>query len=214
MKGSLSDLLSEFIMMWVLIDPIGTLPIFLALTARVAAERRAAVAVRAIVIAGVVLIFFIVAGRILLHLLDIPLMSFQIAGGIVLFLFALTMIFGESKADSEKDEIATAERERSMAVYPLAIPSIAGPGAMLGAVLLTDSPGIDLLDQLTSIVTTVIVLAIALVILLAASPIHRLIGDSGTNVLSRVMGLLLAAVAVNNVIEAAVSYFNLPAIPS
>src|SRR6185503_1786509 len=133
----LSDLFSEFVMMWVLIDPIGTIPVFLGLTSRVVPARRNAIAVRAVTIAGIVLVFFIVAGRILLQALDIPLMSFQIAGGIVLFLFALTMIFGESKAEEERDEIANAERERGMAIYPLAIPAIAGPGAMLGAVLLT-----------------------------------------------------------------------------
>ena len=179
MANFLSDFLSEFIMMWVLIDPIGTLPIFLALTAHVAASRRSAVGDPGHRHRRRVLIFFIVAGRILLHALDIPLMSFQIAGGIVLFLFALTMIFGESKTETEKEELASLERERSMAVYPLAIPSIAGPGAMLGAVLLTDSPGIDLYDQLTSIATTLIVLAMTLAILLAGGPIHRVIGELG-----------------------------------
>jgi multiple antibiotic resistance protein len=209
MPNSLSDLLSEFVMMWVLVDPIGTIPVFLGLTGRVPAARRNAVAVRAIIIAAIVLIFFIVAGRLLLHALDIPLMSFQIAGGIVLFLFALTMIFGETKAEEEQELVANSERERGMAIYPLAIPSIAGPGAMLGAVLLTDTPGFDLLDAGISIVLTLIVLAATLVLLFAAQPIHRLIGESGTNVLSRVMGLLLAAVAVNNVIEAVSSYFHL-----
>ena len=83
MPNSPADLFSEFVMMWVLIDPIGTIPVFLGLTAPVAPTRRNAIAVRAVSIAGIVLIFFIVAGRILLQALGIPLMSFQIAGGIV-----------------------------------------------------------------------------------------------------------------------------------
>jgi multiple antibiotic resistance protein len=207
--NSPSDLLGEFIMMWVLIDPIGTIPVFLGLTAKVPEKRRAAIAIRAIIIAGIVLIFFVVAGRLLLHALDIPLMSFQTAGGIVLFLFALTMIFGESKVQAEESEMEAAKHERSMAVYPLAIPSIAGPGAMLGAVLLTDSEGFSIPDQLISIATTVVVLAVTLAFLLLAGPIHRLIGESGASVLSRVMGLLLAAVAVNNVMGAISSYFHL-----
>src|SRR6185503_21185551 len=119
----LSDLFSEFVMMWVLIDPIGTIPVFLGLTSRVVPARRNAIAVRAVTIAGIVLVFFIVAGRILLQALGIPLMSFQIAGGIVLFLFALTMIFGDSKADAEEPELEAMKHERAMAVYPLAIPS-------------------------------------------------------------------------------------------
>jgi multiple antibiotic resistance protein len=209
MPNGLSDLFSEFVMMWVLIDPIGTIPVFLGLTSRVVPARRNAIAVRAVIIAAIVLIFFIIAGRILLQALGIPLMSFQIAGGIVLFLFALTMIFGETKADEGRQDSASLERELGMAVYPLAIPSIAGPGAMLGAVLLTDSEGFSLFDSAISIATTVVVLAATLVLLLAAQPIHRMIGESGTSVLSRIMGLLLAAVAVNNVIEAVSTYFHI-----
>lgn len=209
MPNSLTDLFSEFIMMWVLIDPIGTIPVFLGLTGRVAPARRNSIAVRAVSVAAIVLIFFIIAGRILLQGLGIPLMSFQIAGGIVLFLFALTMIFGESKASEDLPEVASAERERGMAIYPLAIPAIAGPGAMLGAVLLTDSEGFSVVDAGISVAITLVVLAATLVLLLAAQPIHRLIGESGTSVLSRVMGLLLAAVAVNNVIEAVSTYFHI-----
>jgi len=209
MPNGLSDLFSEFVMMWVLIDPIGTIPVFLGLTSRVVPARRNAIAVRAVTIAGIVLVFFIVAGRILLQALGIPLMSFQIAGGIVLFLFALTMIFGDSKADEDRHENTSLERELGMAVYPLAIPSIAGPGAMLGAVLLTDSEGFNVIDSAISIATIAVVLAVTLVLLLAAQPIHRIIGESGTSVIGRIMGLLLAAVAVNNVIEAVSTYFHL-----
>jgi multiple antibiotic resistance protein len=209
LPNSLSDLFSEFIMMWVLIDPIGTIPVFLGVTAKVDPRRRNAIATRAVVIAGIVLVFFIVAGRLLLQALGIPLMSFQIAGGIVLFLFALTMIFGESKVEAEKSEVDFTKREHAMAVYPLAIPSIATPGAMLGAVLLTDAEGFSIPDQALSIATTVVVLAATLGLLWAAGPIQRLIGDSGASVLSRIMGLLLAAVAVNNVIGAVASYFHI-----
>jgi multiple antibiotic resistance protein len=211
LPNSISDLLSEFIMMWVLIDPIGTIPVFLGATAKVDPRRRNAIATRAVIIAGVVLVFFIVAGRLLLQALDIPLMSFQMAGGIVLFLFALTMIFGESKVEAEKDEIDLAKHEHAIAAYPLAIPSIASPGAMLGAVLLTDTEGFSIPDQALSIATTLVVLGATLGLLWAAGPIQRFIGESGASVLSRIMGLLLAAVAVNNVISAFATYFHISA---
>ena len=99
----LQNLINEFVMMYVLIDPIGTLPIFLMVTAHMKPEHRSMMAVRATLIAGCVLSGFLIGGKLLLQLLGIPLPSFQIAGGIVLFLFALTMIFGPPKAEQEKE---------------------------------------------------------------------------------------------------------------
>ncbi len=135
---NIQNVINEFVMMWVLIDPIGTIPVFLMVTASMKEEHRKMIATRAIIVSAVVLVGFLFGGHLLLRALGIPLPSFQIAGGIVLFLFALTMIFGPSKAEQEKEDTATIERARSIAVFPLAIPSIASPGAMLGVVLLND----------------------------------------------------------------------------
>lgn len=205
----IEDVLSEFVMMWVLIDPIGTIPVFLAVTAGAARASRLAIALRAVLIAGALLLFFLLGGRLLLRAVGISLDSFQIAGGIVLFLFALTMIFGPPKAEQDIEEAESAESARDKAVFPLAIPSIASPGAMLGAVLLTDSPAFDPLQDALNISVIVVVLLATLGLLLIAERIHRLIGDSGVSVLSRIMGLILAAVAVDSVLEAVASYFRL-----
>ena len=207
--------INEFVMMWVLIDPIGTIPIFLTATARVPVERRNKVAIRAILIAAAVLAFFIVAGQVLLKALGIPLTTFQIAGGIVLFLFALTMVFGPPKSEQDIEEVeeASVEKARSIAVYPLAIPAIASPGAMLGAVLLTDTPSFDAVEYAMSFVETGLVLIISLFLLFGATRIYKTIGDSGVNVLSRIMGLILAAVAVDNVLEAISEYFKIAGAP-
>jgi multiple antibiotic resistance protein len=210
----IQSILNEFVMMWVLVDPIGTLPVFLLLTAGVAEEHRSKVAVRAVGVAAAVLIFFIVGGHLLLKALGIPLTTFQIAGGIVLFLFALTMVFGPPKAEQDVEEVATLERARSIAVYPLAIPAIASPGAMLGAVLLTDNEVFSALEYAVSIGITLFVLAVTLALLFAAGPVLRVIGDAGVNVLSRIMGLILAAVAVDSVLQALATFFSITGVPT
>ncbi len=121
--------LTEFVKLWVVIDPIGTLPVFLAVTAGMAAGSARRVAIQGTLVAFAVLVFFVVLGQILLNAMEIELSSFQIAGNIVLFLFALTMIFGESKLEEDQKLLRSSDLEK--AVYPLAIPSIASPGAML-----------------------------------------------------------------------------------
>ena len=139
--SAIQNFLNELVMMWVLIDPIGTVPVFLMVTASLKEEHRRMIATRAVLVSAAILLAFLFGGHILLRALGIPLPSFQIAGGIVLFLFALTMIFGPSKEEQQKEEssVSALERAKSVAVFPLAIPSIASPGAMLGVVLLNDT---------------------------------------------------------------------------
>ena len=212
MWAGVQNTINEFVMMWVLIDPIGTVPVFLAVTAGAATAHRRVIALRAVGIASVILLFFIIGGKVLLAALGIPLTSFQIAGGIVLFLFALTMVFGPPKAEKELEDAETTQRLRDIAIYPLAVPSIAGPGAMLGAVMLSDTDHFSFSDDIMNIVVTTVVLLATLGLLLIADRINRVIGDSGVSVLSRIMGLILAAVAVDSVLQAISMHFNLPGV--
>ena len=117
---TLSALLETFVLLVAVIDPVGTLPVFLAVTARHAPEERTGIAVRAVMIAAAILIFFIVAGQVLLDAMHVPLAAFQVSGGIVLFLFALTMIFGDGKLASE---LEAAKSGTETAIFPLAVPS-------------------------------------------------------------------------------------------
>lgn len=192
--------------LWVVLDPVSTVPVFLALTPGMAATRRRRLATVAVLISAGVLLFFIAAGQTLLRALGIPLYSFQIAGGIVLFLFALNMVFGTTKPQHAREIEAPAEPDSSIAVYPLAIPAIAGPGAMLAVVLLTDNDRYSVVEQLDTVAMLFAVLFILWLALLAANPISRVIGAAGANILARVMGLILAAVAVDNVLRAAAVY--------
>ncbi len=200
------DLFERFVTLWVVIDPIGTIPVFIAVTAAMTAPERRKTALLAAAVSAGVLLFFLIFGQLLIDGLGISLLSFQVAGGIVLFLFALTMIFGESKPESDKhaaDADAELEEKPSPAVFPLAVPSLASPGAMLAIVLLTDNNTVAIPDQAVTAVVMLVVLVFAYLCMLAAGPIIRLIGNSGAAIVSRVMGMILASVAADLVIGAA-----------
>lgn len=191
--------LQEFIILWAVIDPFGTIPVFLAATAGMSTSARRSVAIRAVIIAFGVLVAFILAGQLVLDALGIDLPSFQIAGGIVLFVFAMSMIFGPSKPQSEIDSI---DRAKQVSVFPVAIPSIASPGAMLAVVVLTDNDRFSLIHQAMTTAAMTVVLAVTLGLLLLATPIHRVIGMTGEMIISRIMGMILAAVAVDAIVNA------------
>ena len=200
-------IVGEFIALWVVIDPIGSIPVFIAVTAGLSAAARRNVAIKAIVVSAAILLFFLVGGQVLLEALDIHLAAFQIAGGIVLFLFALTMIFGESKVEEETRQINP--NAGDLAIFPLAVPSIASPGAMLAVVMLTDNHRYSVTEQVFTAAAMLTVLALTLLLFFMAAPILRVIGSSGASIVSRVMGLILASVAVDNILRAVTIYFNL-----
>jgi multiple antibiotic resistance protein len=199
-----NELIQVFVLMWAVIDPIGTIPVFIAVTRKHDPGQLPRIAFRAVAIAAIILVFFIVAGQILLEAMDIPLSSFQIAGGIVLFLFSLTMIFGESKPEEEIDML---QRRGETAVFPLAVPSIASPGAMMAVVLLTDNHRFSIFHQARTTLVILLVLALQFLFLLLARRILRVIGESGASVVSRVMGLILASVAVTSILSGIRGFF-------
>lgn len=196
------EIFEEFVILWVVIDPIGTIPVFVAVTAGIESSKRSGVALHAALVAAGVLMFFLVAGQFLINALGISLPAFQIAGGLVLFLFALTMIFGDSKPQAETKDLETGPHQGSPAVFPLAVPSLASPGAMLAVVLLTDNDRFSIPEQAVTAGVMLSVVAVAYLIMLAAGPILKIIGVSGAAIVSRVMGMILGAVAVDHVIAA------------
>ncbi|WP_434286615.1 MarC family protein [Celeribacter sp. SCSIO 80788] len=213
---SLSTILSEFITLWVVIDPIGTLPVFIAGTAGLTPRLARMVAARAVIIACLILLAFILLGQTVLDALGLGLPSFQIAGGLVLFLFALTMIFGDGKPSHEAAQVERPhsdkqDQARRVSVFPLAMPSIASPGAMLAVVMLTDNDRFSFAHQAMTASIMIVVLFITLLILMAAQPILRILGETGAAIISRVMGMVLAAVAVDVVLKGFVSIGVIPA---
>lgn len=193
----LTQMLTVFVTLFVIIDPIGSVPVFIGLTGAYGETRRKQVARKAILVAGGVLLFFVLLGQLLFDAIGVRLVSFEIAGGIVLFLFGLKMIF-----DKPEGMGMPGETQHDVAVFPLAIPSIAGPGAMLGVVVAANNPAYNAVQQAITTVMLLLVLAINYVFLRSADRIHRWIGHTGALILSRVMGIVLTAIATETILKA------------
>lgn len=202
----MDEFVSIFIFLFAVIDPIGSVPVFLAVTKGFNEKQKRKIAIRAVLTSAVVLLFFVGVGEIILDAINVPLSAFEIAGGIVLFLFALTMIFGDSKPD---EEIKMIKSENETAIFPLAIPSIASPGAMLAVVLLTKNEEHSIIEQAEISLIIFLVLGVVLVLLLLSNYVHRIIGNGGSSIISRVMGLILTAVAVNNILDGIKQFYGL-----
>lgn len=199
-------LITKFFFLFVVVDPIGSVPVYLEATKQLDKGLKKKVAIRAPIIAYCILLFFIVVGQIILEGMDVTLDAFQISGGVILFLFALTMIFGEGKPESEKLLI---QDYRHVTIFPVAIPSIASPGAIMAVVLLTDNNTVGIEQQMITSALVLVVIAATTVILLSANYVQRLIGEYGITVISKVMGLILAAYAVQSILTGLKDFFAL-----
>jgi len=199
------SILSNFVLLWAVIDPIGTVPVYISATRGQSGAARLKIAARAATVAAGILLFFILVGEHLLAAMGVPVLAFQIAGGIVLFLFALTMIFGEGKPASEEEEAADAT---DVAIFPLATPSIASPGAMMAVVLLTQNDLHTMSEEIVTTVLMLVVIGVAYLLMRFSGLIIHAIGDGGANIVSRVMGMILASVAATQVLEGVKEYFG------
>ena len=200
------DILSVFITFFAVIDPIGTVPVFIAVTDQYDQKTKRRIALLSTIVSMCVLLFFVVVGEFVLKALSIPLPAFQISGGIILFLFALNMIFGDSKPEEEIRLLDQSHKDT--AVFPLAVPSIASPGAMLAAVLLTKNSVYSIWEQIQTAAVMLSVLVITYLLMLLAGSINKIIGSSGASVISRVMGLILASVATTNILVGFSEYYS------
>lgn len=199
--------LYELVTLFVILDPVATVPIFLAATAGLSRRQSLLVAAYAVSIAFIVLLFFIVGGQFLLSALHIAMPSFQLAGSIVLLLFGLKMVLGKVTEEAAAIPAESSLLERS--IYPLAMPGIAGAGAMLTVVLLTDNNVRTFKEQVTTTGELVLCM-IALFCLYAMSGLlFRLLGRAGIEIISRVFGLILASIAVNGLVTAIKLSFGL-----
>ncbi|SEM91792.1 multiple antibiotic resistance protein [Sphingomonas gellani] len=194
--------ISTFITFFVVIDPLGCAPIFAGLTSGASSVHRRAMAVRAVLVSAAILLVFALFGEGLLHGLGISLASFRIAGGIMLFLIALEMVF-EKRTQRREDraaKVAESPEVEDVSIFPMAMPMIAGPGS-IATVMLLMARNNGLERSLIVLAATATILAITLVALLAAGPIMRLLGTRIEAVITRLLGVLLAALAVQFVID-------------
>jgi multiple antibiotic resistance protein len=193
---------SAFITLFVVVDPVAMAPTFLVVTTGMPRASRQSVALRASVTAGAILIGAALIGDRLLNALEISLPAFRIAGGLLLFWIAAEMVFGvRSRHEGETAEQAIEERVRNIATFPLAVPLLAGPGAITATVLLSAQENGNLLLLAALVGVVIVVAASCLVTFLFAERISGLLGMTGNIVLSRLLGVLLAALAVQFVVD-------------
>jgi multiple antibiotic resistance protein len=194
--------LSAFVTLLVVIDPPGCAPIFASLTREHPPGHRRSMAIRAVLVAFGILLFFGLLGEDLLEALGVSLAAFRIAGGIMLFLIALEMVFEKrtQRRESRAQEVNASPEHEDVSVFPMAIPMIAGPGSIASVMLLVArSDGLD--ESLIVLGALVAVLALTLLSLLAAGPLMRLLGHRMEAMLTRLLGVILAALAAQFVID-------------
>lgn len=200
----MQELLNTVLLIIAVVDPLGSIPVYLEATKNFDKKHKRKIAINASVIAFLVLLFFIIVGQLILEGMDITLEAFQISGGIILFLFALTMIFGEGKPESEKHLI---KDYKKVTIFPVAVPSIASPGAIMAVVLLTDNHIHTLTQQLITTFMLLVVIVITCILLLASNFIQKRIGEAGIIVISKVMGLILASYAAQSILTGIKEFF-------
>jgi multiple antibiotic resistance protein len=197
-------LVSALVTLAVVVDPIGLVPTFLGITHGMPASARLSVATRASLIAALILAGSALIGDWLLRTLSITLPAFRIAGGLLLFSIASEMVFGvRIGRQTQQAEEALEERVRNIAAFPLAIPLMAGPGAITASVLLSGRTDHSTVRIALLLGVIVLVCAACWLCFAAATPIGKLFGSTGNNVLQRLLGVLLAALAVQYVIDGA-----------
>lgn len=202
-----SDFVYEFFTLLVILDPIATVPVFLAVTYGLKWHDAFKVALTALGVAFAILTAFIFIGLEFLKVLDIPTSSFQLAGSFILFTLGLNMVTGKMHEEVEKISPNASIFERS--VYPLAMPSIAGAGAILTVVMLSDNKTRVLAEQLQTTFVVIICLSVHLVSFMAARLIIRYIGMVGIQIVTRVFGLMICSIAVSGMVIAIKASFNL-----
>lgn len=204
---SLSAWLADFITLFVVIDPIGVLPIYLSAIAGMNSADSRRVGRLSIAISFGVLVLFLLIGQALLTQLGIGFPAFRIAGGVILFLVALKMIFdGHEAVPSEERSAAVSE----VAVFPVAMPGIAGPGSILAVMLMGSGGTAGWLDEVRVATVIAAVLALTLLVMLFGTLLRRILGRTGILVVSRVMGLLLAALSAQSILDGLKLTFGMP----
>lgn len=197
--------LQDAVTLFVVIDPIGLVPIFIAITQKEPQFSRQRIAFLGIAISTIILLAFLVMGQPLLEALEISLPAFRTAGGILLLIVGLQMVLQETGGHSASTDPASSV---DLAVFPLATPLIAGPGGIMSVVLLTDNTKFGFVDQALTALALLLVLLITYVALLSADWIQKRLGRTGVNVITRILGLLLAALAMETILAGIEGYFG------
>jgi multiple antibiotic resistance protein len=191
--------ITAFVTLFVIIDPLGLAPLFVAMTSGRSFKNRLRIAIRSCVVAAFLLTLFGLAGEALLEFVGISMAAFRISGGVLLFITALDMLF-ERRTQRREDQ-AEGPLEDDPSVFPIAMPLIAGPGSLATMILLASEPGADWAYVAAVHGVMLAVLAIVFAFFMAAGLMERVIGDTGIKVITRLMGMLLAALSVQFILD-------------
>lgn len=207
-EGLLQFGLTAFVTLLVVVDPFGVVPLFAGLTQGMTAAERRKVVTRAVVVALGVTVFFLLAGRAVLSHLGVTVHAFGISGGILLFATALPMLFGQRPGlqAPERDEQSTAGED--IAIFPMAIPLLSGPGTIATVLLLSTQAGGGASSMLVLAAAVVLVYLISLAVLHAGDRLMSRVGEGKVHILTRVMGIILAALAVQYVLDGITGYYT------
>lgn len=197
---------ATFATMFVMIDPIGLTPMFAALTAGMGQGQRIKIALTGVLVAAILLAIFAVAGDVLLQTIGVSLPAFRIAGGIMLFLLSIEMLF-QKRTERREKETDDSLSDNDPSVFPLATPLIAGPGALAAIILLNAEYSSSTQDQFGVFLATLAVLVICFLCFLTAELIERLLRPTGIKVLTRLFGMLLGALAIQFILDGIGAYW-------
>lgn len=201
----------DLINLFVVFNPTGIVPQYLYFTEHVPHKDRRTLAIRCVSIATVILVAFIVVGQLLLEALGIGLPAFKIAGGMVLLVISVRMILEDvdetAGGDDKELHAVSSSSIKKLAVFPLATPLIAGPGGILVVVLLTDNYKYSILEQGVTTLMLLVIMVITCLVLLTGESIQRHLGLTGINMMSRISGLILAALSVETILDGVTSRF-------
>ena len=214
--------LAAFVTLLVVVDPPGVVPIYVALTKDESPSRRRAILVRAVLIAFGVALFFLIAGRAVLSYLGVTVHAFSISGGILLFVAAMPMLFGQrgglqapegkergAGTIAEETQRDQAAASNDISVFPLAMPLLSGPGTIATILLLTSQAGGDQKKLLAIGAAIAVVFLVSFISLYLGARLIRLVGEGGVHIATRVMGIVLAALAVQYILNGIAGYYTL-----
>ena len=191
----MSFLVKAFLTLFVVIDPIGLAPIFITLAGNRSSVEQARIARQAILVAGAIVLAFTLGGTLLLSYLGITIEAFQVAAGVLLFKIAVDMVFAQRERETEEEKKEAQSRD-DISVFPLAIPLIAGPGTLASILILVSEANAYSFGLVMVLAIAATVLLIAYALLLLSRHLAHFLGQTGINVVTRVLGVLLSALAV------------------
>ena len=197
--------IQAFVLYFVVIDPIGNTPIFMSITQIQNEREKYQTAIEAVLIATIVLILFSIIGQFILSYLNVSLESFRIAGGIILFLIAIEMLF--NKRQERKEQILDKTKNK-LSVFPLAIPILAGPAAITSVIVIATKYQGDLLSQSISLLGLVVVMFVTLIFFLLLAKSDKFINKNITNIISRVIAIILAALSIQYIMDGLLIMFK------